>query len=45
MVGLSNPPLTNESNNAMGELFEAQQDSLFNWPDDCFFDATFDWFA
>jgi hypothetical protein len=26
------------------ENFQAQMDGLFAWPDDRFFDATFDWF-
>lgn len=36
---------TNGLDTTRGENFDTQLDGLFTWPDDCFVDATFDWFA
>jgi hypothetical protein len=35
---------TDTSDYQREESFQVQMDGLFAWPDDRFFDATFDWF-
>ena len=45
-IALLNPALPTSVPNTSGhEDFDAQQDGLFTWSDDGFFDTTFDWFA
>lgn len=42
---LNTAPPTDVPNSSGSENFGAQLDDLFTRPDDCFFDATFDWFT
>ena len=45
MAFMTPASMTNTTITAGAEIMEVQTDGQFSWPDDCFSDPTFDWFA